>query len=584
MQHPQHNKTTLGLLFLALIAFFAHTFANQFLATSSLDVTIYQFTKLIKLVLCLAIFIHWLFIRSSAVSLFRDNTFRRWQIGFILLIQSFDGMMYFYTSDPSIWQYVSTITLLITGLVFFQLYVSFLMKRLADTVVVTLVSFMFVLLIAYSMTSDITFHLSATAENITKLLAIIGVSLLFTISLIRAQYKMSNYSEFELIPLLMGFAGFFEVVGQQGYFLWWGAFIYQLLLIVAFGLFIFRITARSSIDWQMFKSGLDSSASAYFCSDMEGQIRFVNDTYKKILAIKPSTEIRNIKHPLYTHPLQSSVNNTLAKHNTWSGETVLTNNDGKIISVYAYFTMIELNGVLYQQGWFYDIHEKIILKENESVMLEKLERLSFSLMEKQEEERRYFAKELHDEIGQGLTLLKIQHQLPEPDRDLISTVLSELIAKVRNLSLNLRPAILDDMGLSSALSWLSDRQRQFSQLAITDNIDTKLPRFNDKLEISVFRIAQEAFTNIHKYSHADHVIISCNLDQEYLHLSIEDNGVGFDVNAKLNNAVKGQSLGLLSIKERAYLVNGLIDIESTPELGTKIVLRVPTESFKGEGA
>jgi signal transduction histidine kinase len=173
--------------------------------------------------------------------------------------------------------------------------------------------------------------------------------------------------------------------------------------------------------------------------------------------------------------------------------------------------------------------------------------------------------------------LKLQQQLPEPDKDLITTVLSELIDKVRNLSLNLRPAILDDMGLSSALDWLSDRQRRFSQLAVTSEIDKKIPRLADKVEISVFRIAQEAFTNIHKYSHADHVLISCQMEGDYLQLVLEDNGVGFDVDAKLNRANKGQSLGLLSIKERAFLVNGLVHIHSTPEQGTRIELRVPMQ-------
>jgi signal transduction histidine kinase len=131
------------------------------------------------------------------------------------------------------------------------------------------------------------------------------------------------------------------------------------------------------------------------------------------------------------------------------------------------------------------------------------------------------------------------------------------------------------MGLSAALEWLTDRQRKFSQLAIVSDISSNLPRFNDKFEISVFRIAQEAFTNIHKYSHADLVNIHCSIQDDYLQLTIEDNGIGFDVGSKLNSAIKGQSLGLLSIQERAFLINGLIEISSTPENGTLIELRVP---------
>ena len=133
------------------------------------------------------------------------------------------------------------------------------------------------------------------------------------------------------------------------------------------------------------------------------------------------------------------------------------------------------------------------------------------------------------------------------------------------------------MGLSAALNWLIERQNQFSELAITTDISSDIPRLNDKLEISVFRIAQEAFTNIHKYSHADHVNFSCKVETGYLQLTIADNGVGFDIDAKLSRANQGQSLGLLSLKERAFSVNGLVDIHSTPETGTKIELRAPID-------
>ena len=88
-------------------------------------------------------------------------------------------------------------------------------------------------------------------------------------------------------------------------------------------------------------------------------------------------------------------------------------------------------------------------------------------------------------------------------------------------------------------------------------------------------INKAIFTNIRKYSHADLVTIRCSIEHNYLQLSIEDNGVGFDVSSKINSAIKGQSLGLLGIQERAFLINGLIEISSTPEEGTLIELRVP---------
>ena len=310
---------------------------------------------------------------------------------------------------------------------------------------------------------------------------------------------------------------------------------------------------------------------------MDGTIRFVNNAYKSLFCIPELRSIEKINYPFYLHPIEVSLSEALQKDKVWEGETVLIDDVGRVTSVYANLSVIELNGTEYQHGWFQDIHEMKAFKEVENEMLDKLERLSLDLMEKQEEERSFFAKELHDEIGQGLTLLKIQHQLPEPDKDLIKTVLSELIDKVRNLSLNLRPAILDDMGLAAALHWLVDRQNKFSQLAITANISSSIPRLQDKVEISVFRISQEAFTNIHKYSHAEHVKIACIIENGYLQLTIEDDGIGFDIDAKLSSANQGQSLGLLSLKERAFMINGRVDIISTPENGTKIELRAPID-------
>ncbi|MDC2890589.1 sensor histidine kinase [Psychrosphaera algicola] len=218
--------------------------------------------------------------------------------------------------------------------------------------------------------------------------------------------------------------------------------------------------------------------------------------------------------------------------------------------------------------------------KNRDDALEKLAQLSKNLMEKQEEERRYFAKELHDEIGQGLTLLKIQHQLPEPDIELINHVLNELLESVRNLSLNLRPSILDDMGVSVALGWLAERQVKFSTLNVETKIQTDVPRMSEKLEISIFRIAQEAFTNIHKYAKATKVKLEFTFVDNTITLSVIDDGIGFDVGSKLNFAIKSQSLGLVSIRERAFTINGKLQLNSSPETGTSIKLVVP---FVGRG-
>lgn len=537
----------------------------------------FQGVKGISAVFCLSALIFWQFLRNTEAALYRDNAFRLKRIAVLLLLQFACGLVYFFSDNHGLWHLASTISLVLSGGLFVSLHWMFLYKRLSDSIVVFAVSSIFLFLITLVLGINGDFSTFNDLPWPVYIFSLLGAVMLITTALLRAQYKLNSYSLFEFIPFLIAITGLFEVFSVAGNAMFWCAAILQICVLYCLYILLTELNKHSSADWQMFKEGFDLSSNAYFCSEQSGRMRFVNKAYMKLLEVSDETNVKNINHPLYTHPLADSVNKALLDKGHWHGETVLVTASGKVVSVLAEFSLTTLNGKTYQQAWFYDIHEKIELKQNESVILEKLERLSFSLMERQEEERRYFAKELHDEIGQGLTLLKLQQQLPEPDKDLITTVLSELIDKVRNLSLNLRPAILDDMGLSSALEWLSDRQRRFSQLAVTSEIETQIPRLSDKVEISVFRIAQEAFTNIHKYSHADHVFISCQIEGEYLQLILEDNGVGFDVDAKLNRANKGQSLGLLSIKERTFLVNGLVNIDSTPEQGTRIELRVPMQ-------
>ena len=572
------NYSSKAIITITLFVIFSSFALQAFIPIQFESWSAFQGIKAFSAVFCISALIFWQFLRNTKATLYRDNAFRLKRVALLLVLQAFCGLSYFFVEQHHIWQLVSSLNLVISSVLFASLYRMFLYKRRSDAIVVFCVTSIFVVLISLVLGTNGDFYSISDVSLLIYCSSLLGSVLLLTIALLRAQYKLNSYSLFEFVPVLIALTGLFEGLAVLGNYMWWSAAIFQICILYCLYILLTEINKHSSADWQMFKDGFDLSSNAYFCSDADGNIRFVNCAYLTLLELPKDINVRDINHPLYTHPLADSVNKALKNKGSWSGETVFITATGKVVSVLAEFSTTQMNGKNYQQAWFYDIHEKIELKQNESAILEKLERLSFSLMERQEEERRYFAKELHDEIGQGLTLLKLQQQLPEPDKDLITTVLSELIDKVRNLSLNLRPAILDDMGLSSALDWLSERQKRFSQLAVTTEIDSSIPRLSDKIEISVFRIAQEAFTNIHKYSHADHVFISCQIESGYIQLILEDNGIGFDVDAKLNRANKGQSLGLLSIKERAFLVNGLVNIDSTPEQGTRIELRVPMQT------
>lgn len=214
---------------------------------------------------------------------------------------------------------------------------------------------------------------------------------------------------------------------------------------------------------------------------------------------------------------------------------------------------------------------------------ERMQLLSSRLMEAQEQERRAIARELHDEIGQVVTGIHLRLQAlgqetddPEMAEELQESMamVEHLLQQVRDLSLNLRPSILDDFGLVPALEWLIRRQVRKSGLEIDLSADAEV-RPRSEIETVCFRVAQEALTNVVRHAEATRARVSLNQNTRELELEIQDNGVGFDVEKESGRALQGGSLGLLNMRERVLMAGGRFDIESTPGQGTRIRARFP---------
>lgn len=213
-----------------------------------------------------------------------------------------------------------------------------------------------------------------------------------------------------------------------------------------------------------------------------------------------------------------------------------------------------------------------------------LENLSQRLLQVQESERRYIARELHDEIGQALTALKInlQEMKHNPDTaaravrtDECVDLVDKTILQVRNLSVELRPSILDDLGLVSALRWYLDRvahRSGFGQEFTSTGVNSRLP---SDLETACFRVAQEALTNIVRHAGAHSVRVRLQQGGGTLRLTVSDDGKGFDVQAAREDARKGKSLGLLGMQERMQLLGGRLDFNSSPGKGTDVIAYFP---------
>ena len=224
------------------------------------------------------------------------------------------------------------------------------------------------------------------------------------------------------------------------------------------------------------------------------------------------------------------------------------------------------------------------LKESEA----RLRLLSARLINAQEKERKRVAKELHDELGQALAHLKhrvrsIQRRfLADPSAlgrecEDISRYIDLTIENVRRLSRDLRPSVLEHLGLSAALRWLIEMFQKQHALQISVDMEDIDSLFSPEDQINLYRIFQEALTNIGKHAQAGRIFFAVKNEDHCVIFQIQDNGGGFDEPPAPggDSAVKG--MGLAAMKERAYMLGARLDIASRPGEGTSITLTVPTQ-------
>lgn len=215
--------------------------------------------------------------------------------------------------------------------------------------------------------------------------------------------------------------------------------------------------------------------------------------------------------------------------------------------------------------------------------------LSSKVLAAQETERRRIAHELHDELGQALTAIKInlqaQGHLHHASGGAIQAenirIVEGALQHVRGLALALRPSMLDDLGLAPALRWLTAQTvNQRSGLQVHLQAPSHLGRLAPELETAVFRIVQEALTNIVRHAQAQHVHIRIHFeDTDILCVRIQDDGIGFDVAAERRHAANGNSMGVLGMQERAALIGADLTMESVPGAGCTLTLRCPMKTI-----
>lgn len=232
----------------------------------------------------------------------------------------------------------------------------------------------------------------------------------------------------------------------------------------------------------------------------------------------------------------------------------------------------------------------VAMKEALCAPQNELRRLSSQILTIQESERQRIATDLHDGLGQSLTLIRLgleecsallaANSLSKAEEALqqLRLKVKDAFAELRRVAMDLRPSTLDDLGILATLSWFF---REFENachgIKIEKHLLVQESSIPIRLKISIFRILQEAICNIVKHAKADHIRVSLIKAGDVLHLSIEDNGRGFDTAELVNYCPQGKGLGLVSMKERAMISGGTYRIDSTVGKGTGIYVSWPCD-------
>jgi PAS domain S-box-containing protein len=332
-----------------------------------------------------------------------------------------------------------------------------------------------------------------------------------------------------------------------------------------------------------FRRLLDSNIIGVVFWTLQGDILDANDLFLNMVGYTREDLRQGILNwnnltPLeYARVDEKAIGELIATGTSAPFEKEYIRKDGSRISVLIGSALLEARKDT-GSSFVMDISERKQAERQVEHFAELFQALSHHLLHIQEEERRHLARELHDEIGQTLTAAKLNLKIIAPEvppavagrvEDSIQ-ILDRLLQQVRQLSLDLRPPLLDELGLVPALRWLADQQAQLAGLRVTFTANVDHLEMDLLTRTACFRVAQEAITNAIRHARAATVTVELRAEPNRVWLVVQDDGGGFDKDAMQQRAAGGASIGLLSMNERASLLGGELEVSSAPDRGTEI--------------
>ncbi|MBK5446550.1 MULTISPECIES: PAS domain S-box protein [unclassified Peribacillus] len=320
-----------------------------------------------------------------------------------------------------------------------------------------------------------------------------------------------------------------------------------------------------------FQFALDAS-SIVAITDQRGTIKFVNDQFCRISEFSKEELIgqnhRIINSGFHSREFFNDLWRTISSGKVWKGEI---KNKTKGGTYYWVDTTIvpfldEHNKPYQYLAIRYEVTKRKIAEEE-------IQKMTGKIIDVQEDERKRLSRELHDGIGQNLyshliTINRLQTEMSHPLLDQMRDEATEIIEELRHLSWELRPSVLDDLGLFPAIRSYLVRFSEHHHIKI--HFDCYLNcRLNTNKEITIYRVIQEALTNIRKYAQTEEATVTIREIDDEIRVVIEDKGKGFD----LEKVTRG--VGIFSMEERAKAAGGNLSLHSVEEKGTKVFLEIP---------